>query len=86
MDNRDKSNPGIFLGPASCWPTKNAQVVHYDETAGTYPIRDADNRQIGHVQRNGNGKWAFRIFGRADIPVSSYNSKEEALDGARSWV
>jgi hypothetical protein len=79
-------NPGIFLAPASHWSIKNGQVVHSDETAIAYPLRDAFNQQIGNVRRQGNGKWIFELFGKSDIPASFYNTKEEALAGARCWA
>lgn len=60
--------------------------MHSDETAHTYPIRDADNKPIGHVHRQANDKWTFKIFGRGNTPVGFYDSKEEALNGARNWL
>jgi hypothetical protein len=75
------SDSTIFLGPASGWSRKEGQSVLSDETAYTYPIRNTDNKNIGHVHRESNGKWAFKIFGREDIP-SLYDSKEDALEGA----
>jgi hypothetical protein len=77
-------NADLTLGPASHWLTKEGQSVHTEETAHTYPLLDA-TKQIGHVQHL-HRKWFFKIFGRDDIPVTGYNTKEEALAGASCWA
>jgi hypothetical protein len=80
-----KGNPGIFLGQASHWSTKNGLAIQTEETADTYPIMDADNKQIGHVHRN-YGRWYIKIFGRDDVPMVGYNNKDEAFIGAICWL
>ena len=76
-----KGNPGISLGPASHWSTKDAQSTHTDETAHTYPILDSNRSEIGHVHLH-HSRWQFKFFGRDDAPVVGYNTKDEAFIGA----
>jgi hypothetical protein len=72
-----------YLGSATRWFRKDdANVAQSEETASMFPIRNADNKHIGDVIRQGEGDpWTFRIFGK-DIPSGRYKSKEEALDAA----
>lgn len=79
-----KGNPDLSLGPASHWSTKEGEIAHSEETGHTYPLLDAEN-QIGHIQQR-YGRWFFKIFGRDDVPATSYDTKEEALVGASSWT
>lgn len=72
---------GIHLNPAF-WSTKDAGIKHTDEMAHTFVLRNADNKDIGHVIRQGD-KWTFNIFGK-DLPVGLYNTKEDARDAAAS--
>jgi len=78
----DSKSGGLYLGPASGWSTEAGAVRRSDETAHTFPIRDMDNKHIGDVTRHGRDKWTFKIFSRKSLPVSLYDSKEEALAGA----
>jgi hypothetical protein len=79
------NSTGIYLGPASSWSTKDGESVRSEETAQKFPIRNVDHQDIGigYVTRQRN-QWTFKIFGREDIPVRRYNTKEEALAGARN--
>jgi|HubBroStandDraft_6_1064221.scaffolds.fasta_scaffold569143_1 hypothetical protein len=74
------NNTGIYLGPASGWSTKDGHSVRSEETAHTFPIRNADNKHIGNVIRE-RDKWTFKLFGRS-LPESLYDSKDEAVAGA----
>lgn len=78
------NDTGIRLGDATHWHTVDAESVHTEETAHTYPLLEAD-KVIGLVRRHDfkTGKWTFRIFRKHDSPQGVCDTKEEALEGAR---
>jgi hypothetical protein len=78
-------NSSISLGTAFR-STKEGQSSLAEEAAHAFYIRNADNKDIGHVQRQPIGKWAFKIFGEENLPMKFYDSKEDALEGARKWL
>jgi hypothetical protein len=80
-----KNKRHLFLGSASHWAIKRGQVDRTDETAVSYPIRDADNKDIGRVFRGSDDKWAFQFFGKEEDFSGTYDSKEEALEAAREY-
>jgi hypothetical protein len=74
-------NNSFFLGPATNWlRDKDAESPHSDETAITFPLRNADNKDIGNVTRQPRDKWMFKIFGR-ESSGTLYNSKEDSSRG-----
>lgn len=79
-----KNKRHLFLGSASHWAIPRGTVDRSDENAVSYPIRDADNKDIGRVFRGADDKWAFQFFGKElDFGPGTYDTKEEALEAAK---